>query len=70
MKSDRGDDSIKALVGCLHRGFRHKLFYEFREGASVRKISREHSLTGRMVEQIIREHVAHNKPDHRQEEAG
>jgi hypothetical protein len=39
------------------RGFRHKVFYEFREGASVGQLCTRHGLTRTMVETIIREHT-------------
>jgi Mor family transcriptional regulator len=41
---------------ALHRGFRHKVWYGFRDGASTLRLRRKYSLTQTVVEEIIREH--------------
>jgi len=52
--------TVQADVRCLHAGFRHKLFYEFREGNGVASLCHRHSLTRAMVESVIRGHITPN----------
>jgi hypothetical protein len=42
---------------ALHPGFRHKVWYGFRDGASTLRLRRKYSLTQSVVEQIIRDHL-------------
>jgi hypothetical protein len=41
----------------LHPGFRHKVWYGFRDGTSTLRLRRKYSLTQSVVEQIIRDHM-------------
>ena len=45
---------------ALHRGFRHKVFWGFRDGATTIRLRRKYSLTQKVVEEIIREHMRPN----------
>ena len=47
----------KEGVTALHPGFRHKVWYGFRDGASTLRLRRKYSLTQNVVEEIIREHL-------------
>ena len=58
MKPKRANQpTVQADVRCLHPGFRHKLFYEFRDGTGLDALCRRHSLTRTMVEAVMREHI-------------
>jgi len=57
----------RATINGLHKGFRHGVFYDFRDGASVLSLCRRHSLTRTVVEAIIRDHVTHNAELHSSE---
>lgn len=47
---------------ALHRGFRHKVWYGFRDGASTARLRRKYSLTQSWVAEIIREHMRFKRP--------
>jgi Mor family transcriptional regulator len=50
----------RAGFTALHRGFRHKVWYDFRDGTSVAHLRLKYSLTQTVVEEIIREHMRPN----------